>query len=222
MSALSEALARLRSESSQDIPWTLELYCRTPACPAREVQLTVKELPGSDKLRDALPCPSCRRPLVLHHARNGTETEEFRNRMAPRSDATEEQDDEADALWVRTDLIAYRGEPSRKVREDIQPCDAAAQYRWGSCPECGLPPVHRGCAVLVERVWSAEGWGNWVTCEPCRVRWCIGVNSPPGAALQRDPSLRVRASQLDGRYRQVEPGEIPNWAADAMGWDISA
>src|SRR5262249_13790330 len=111
MSDISDALARLRAEGVRGLPWELEMYCRNSSCPARTVEMTIKELPGSEKLRDALPCPSCRRPLALHRAWNANEAEEFRNRMAPQSDSTEQETDDDNVLWVRADMIAYRGEP---------------------------------------------------------------------------------------------------------------
>lgn len=73
-------LAALRLAREKGARLEVEAYCRHTGCPVREVTLQIKDydrelvaavqgLPGQ-----ALQCPVCRRPLVVHYARPATES----------------------------------------------------------------------------------------------------------------------------------------------------
>jgi hypothetical protein len=94
------------------------------------------------------------------------------------------------------------------------PLDAAEDYIFGACDDCGRP------SNVMFHVPGADGlgWDHWVVDHECMTRWYWGKNLQQGFCEwleEHDPVCLAQMEQELPRYRVVS-GEPPDWAVAAI------
>jgi hypothetical protein len=97
------------------------------------------------------------------------------------------------------------GKPERFEPDELKPSDAAWDYVWGACDECGMPS---------DTYLTDKDWNHYAICERCKTRWPLGRNlfSIPFGEDEEDVLVD---DVIIGLYREVS-GDAPDWAVKVM------